>query len=69
MGNMPRNRRTRKQKKKPKNRPIQGKIFKVEAKEPNNINYKYFKADLTKTIILTMLALALELALWLYLSR
>ncbi len=28
----------------------------------------YFKADLTKTFVLTMLVLALELALWHYLS-
>ena len=30
---------------------------------------KYFRADLTKTFVLTMLVLALELALWHYLSR
>jgi len=30
---------------------------------------KYFKADLTKTLLLTMLVLALELAIWNYLSR
>ena len=30
---------------------------------------KYFKMDLTKTVILTMLVLALELAIWSYLSR
>ncbi len=30
---------------------------------------KYFKADLTKTLILTMLVLALEFAIWNYLSR
>ncbi len=30
---------------------------------------KYFRADLTKTLILTMLVLALELAIWNYLSR
>lgn len=29
----------------------------------------FLKADLTKTLILTMLVLALELALWQYLSR
>ena len=29
---------------------------------------KYFRQDLTKTFVLTMLVLALELALWLYLS-
>ena len=30
---------------------------------------KCFRADLTKTLILTMLVLALELAIWNYLSR
>lgn len=30
---------------------------------------KYFRSDLTKVIVLTMLALALEIALWLYLMR
>ena len=30
---------------------------------------RFFKADLTKTVILTMLVLALELAIWSYLSR
>ena len=30
---------------------------------------KFFKADLTKTVILTMLVVALELAIWSYLSR
>ncbi len=29
---------------------------------------KYFRADLTKTFVLTMLVLALELALWQYLN-
>ncbi|HEX9008374.1 MAG TPA: hypothetical protein VF837_03900 [Patescibacteria group bacterium] len=29
----------------------------------------FFKTDLTKTLFLTMLVLALELALWQYLSR
>lgn len=32
-------------------------------------NKRYFKADLTKTLVLTMLVLALELALWQYLTR
>ena len=32
-------------------------------------NRKYFRLDLTKTFFLTMLVLALELALWQYLSR
>ncbi len=30
---------------------------------------KFFKTDLTKTLLLTMLVLALELAIWNYLSR
>jgi len=30
---------------------------------------KYFRSDLTKVIVLTMLALALEIALWLYIAR
>lgn len=30
---------------------------------------KYLRTDLTKTLILTMLVLALELAIWQYLSR
>ena len=30
---------------------------------------KFLRRDLTKTFVLTMLVLALELALWLYLSR
>lgn len=33
------------------------------------VDNKYFRADLTKTFVLTMLVLALELALWHYLSR
>ena len=48
----------------------------VGKKEPqgsaiNTINFegKYFRQDLTKTFVLTMLVLALELALWHYLSR
>jgi hypothetical protein len=32
-------------------------------------NRKFFRLDLTKTFFLTMLVLALELALWQYLSR
>ncbi len=37
--------------------------------EPLPGEKKFFKADLTKTLILTMLVLALELAIWNYLSR
>lgn len=33
------------------------------------VDNRYFRADLTKTFVLTMLVLALELALWNYLSR
>ncbi len=33
------------------------------------VDKSYFRADLTKTLVLTMLVLALELALWHYLSR
>ncbi len=33
------------------------------------VDNKQFRADLTKTFVLTMLVLALELALWNYLSR
>lgn len=32
------------------------------------LNTNQFKADLTKTLVLTMLVLALELALWQYLN-
>ncbi len=34
-----------------------------------NFNGKFFRQDLTKTFVLTMLVLALELALWQYLTR
>ncbi len=34
-----------------------------------NSGKEYFRQDLTKTFVLTMLVLALELALWNYLSR
>lgn len=30
---------------------------------------KYLRTDLTKTLVISMLVLALELALWMYLSR
>lgn len=35
----------------------------------NREGKKYFKLDLTKTFFLTMLVVALELALWQYLSK
>ncbi len=47
----------------------------VGAKKPYSIpellpgEKKFFKTDLTKTLLLTMLVLALELAIWNYLSR
>lgn len=37
--------------------------------ELNLEDKRFFKADLTKTVILTMLVVALELAIWSYLSR
>ncbi len=37
--------------------------------ELNPSGKNYFRTDLTKTLILTMLVLALELAIWQYLSR
>jgi hypothetical protein len=72
-------RRTRKQKLKTQKKRIQGKNtgFKVDlgilgknkknpvkAKKTGKIYKSYLRADLTKTLVLTMLALALELALW-----
>ena len=36
-------------------------------KTPSDL--KYFRTDLTKTLFLTMLVLAVELAIWQYLSR
>ena len=41
----------------------------VDARVLDPENKKFFKLDLTKTFFLTMLVLALELALWQYLSR
>jgi len=69
MNSVSKKRRTRKQKTKPKNNPIQRGVSEIEKKKSSNTDYRYFRADLTKTLRLTMLALALELALWLYLSR
>jgi hypothetical protein len=81
---MAKTRRTKIQKQKVQNRREQGEItgFRVnigklglQEKEPaNNKNtekvYKsYLRADLTKTVGLTMLAVALELALWHYFFR
>ncbi|MBU1200527.1 hypothetical protein KJ953_03250 [Patescibacteria group bacterium] len=81
---MARTRRTKKQKRRVQNRRGQGEIvgFKVnidklglgkkdsgQAKMTKKIYKSYLRTDLTKTIILTMLAVALELALWHYLFR
>ena len=79
---MPKKRKTRKEKIKTENRQkIEG-MFKVEAdwlklgtksvkKEVvfDELDRKYLRMDLTKTLLLSMLVLALELALWKYLSR
>lgn len=52
---------------------VKGEWLKTETKkavvEPTPVENKFFRADLTKTLILTMLVLALELAIWNYLSR
>lgn len=79
---MSRKRKTRKQKIKSEIRQKQSQTFKVEAdwlktgtktiKKTvvlGETGKKYFRLDLTKTFLLSMLVLALELALWIYLSR
>lgn len=77
---MPKQRRTKKEKVRTSKRverqsgfQINEELFtKSEKKAPTTLKTsenKYLKADLTKTLILTMLVLALELALWQYLSR
>jgi hypothetical protein len=81
---MPKKRRTKKQKQHAQNRRKQGEItgFKVDidslglkqksAKKElrHKKTYKsYLRIDLTRTILLTMLAVALELALWHYFFR
>lgn len=35
----------------------------------NRVENKYLQADLTKTLVLTMLVLALEVAVWQFLSK
>jgi len=78
---MPKQRKTRKEKEKTHQRLTQA-SFKIKEewleqspKRPEKSakisisGTKYLRQDLTKTIVLTMLVLALELALWLYLSR
>lgn len=71
-------RRTKSQKLKSEQRNV-GFAIKSEWLGTNKINQSatkeivvdksHFRADLTKTFVLTMLVLALELALWHYLSR
>ncbi len=81
---MSKNRRTKKQKQRTQNKRKQGEIvgFKIDVEKLNlkeNRSEKgkftekkyrsYLRVDLTKTIGITMLSLALELALWHYLSK
>ncbi|HLE49524.1 MAG TPA: hypothetical protein VI791_00070 [Patescibacteria group bacterium] len=48
---------------------MDGSKTKEKAVKKEGVEAKYFRSDLTKVIVLTMLALALEIALWLYLAR
>lgn len=41
----------------------------VTGSAKTDLNLKFFRSDLTKVAVLTMLALALEIALWRYLPR
>lgn len=79
---MSRKRKTRKQKIKSEIHQKESQTFKVEAdwlktgtkavKKTvvlGETGKKHFRLDLTKTFLLSMLVLALELALWQYLSR
>ncbi len=81
---MTKTRRTKRHKRQVQNRRGQGEIVgfkvnvdnlglgKIEPKKGENTEkvYKsYLRADLTKTVGLTMLAVALELALWHYFFR
>lgn len=77
---MPKQRKTRKAKVRSSERKQQSEGFVIDerllkVKMPKRVvvatetNKKYFRADLTKTLILTMLVLALEFAIWNYLSR
>ncbi|MEK7064414.1 MAG: hypothetical protein AAB973_02280 [Patescibacteria group bacterium] len=49
--------------------PIDSSKTKPKAVKKEGVEAKYFRTDLTKVFLLTMLALALEIALWLYLAR
>jgi hypothetical protein len=79
---MPNRRKTRKEKIRSEIRQKEQETFAVKAewlktgtKSPNRATAlaeperKYLRLDLTKTFLLSMLVLALELALWMYLSR
>ncbi|MFZ2202440.1 MAG: hypothetical protein WAV56_03505 [Microgenomates group bacterium] len=48
---------------------IDGSKIKQKPVKKGVVEAKYFRSDLTKVFLLTMLALALEIALWLYLAR
>lgn len=73
--------RTKKQKERASLKRLGTGSFKIEfgaiegAKRPvsggkkESSERKYFRSDLTKVFLLTMLALALEIALWFYLTR
>jgi hypothetical protein len=79
---MPKTRKTKKEKIRSENRQKEQATFQVKAEwlqtrtktaktavmlgEPEK---KFLRLDLTKTFLLSMLVLALELALWQYLSR
>ena len=75
-------RKTRKEKIRTETRQKESATFQVKAewlqtgtKAPKKAIFigepekKYLRTDLTKTFLLSMLVLALELALWIYLSR
>jgi hypothetical protein len=79
---MPKNRKTKKEKVRSEQRRKEGEMFQVKEewlktgikKAPTAVvlsepGRKYLRLDLTKTFLLSMLVLALELALWQYLSR
>ena len=79
---MPKNKKTRKEKIRTEMRKKEAESFHVKeewlkTKKKNGgtvlrtgeFNDKYLRLDLTKTFLLSMLVLALELGLWQYLSR
>lgn len=79
---MPKTRKTRKQKVRSEIRRKESEMFQVDEKwletgtkvskktvVLGEADRRYLRLDLTKTFLLSMLVLALELALWQYLSR